>query len=136
MPIFAVHDHNVICAALTNNKMIDGVAIEYLLLQAANTLYLYIKLRRSRDCFFPSSFKFIGHATRNDIVDDSLMAFNVAKIASSVRTVTKSSTISLRVAGCLVCLVTRLRYYTMPHCQDNESVHRKEQLATRINMIP
>ena len=46
-----------------------------------------------------------GHATRNDIVDDivdfssSTMAFNVAKIASSARSLTISLTKSLRVAG-------------------------------------
>ena len=46
-----------------------------------------------------------GHARRNVIVDDTIddssstMALNVAKIASSVRIVTKSSTISLRAAG-------------------------------------
>ena len=50
-----------------------------------------------------------GHATRNNIVDDivddivdfssSTMAFNVAKIASSARSLTISLTKSLRVAG-------------------------------------
>ena len=46
-----------------------------------------------------------GHATRNDIVEDivdvspSMMNFNVAKIASSASIVTKSSKISLHVAG-------------------------------------
>ena len=45
-----------------------------------------------------------GHATRYDIVDDivdfssSTMAFNVAKIASSARSLTVSLTNSLRVA--------------------------------------
>ncbi len=48
-----------------------------------------------------------GPATRNDIVDDivdfssSTMAFNVAKIASSARSLTISLTKSLRVAGSL-----------------------------------
>ena len=46
-----------------------------------------------------------GHATRNDIVDDivdfssSTMVFNVAKIATSARSLTISLTKSLRVAG-------------------------------------
>ena len=46
-----------------------------------------------------------GHATRSDIVDDIVdvspltMAFNVAKIASSARSLTISLTKSLRVAG-------------------------------------
>ena len=46
-----------------------------------------------------------GHATSNDIVEDivdvssSMMVFNVANIASSASIVTKSLTISLRVAG-------------------------------------
>ena len=46
-----------------------------------------------------------GPATRNDIVDDivdfssSTIAFNVAKIASSARSLTISLTKSLRVAG-------------------------------------
>ena len=45
-----------------------------------------------------------GPATRNDIVDfsSSTMAFNVAKIASSARSLTISLTKSLRVAGPLV----------------------------------
>ena len=45
-----------------------------------------------------------GPATRNDIVDfsSSTMAFNVAKIASSARSLTISLTKSLRVAGHLV----------------------------------
>ena len=49
-----------------------------------------------------------GHATRNDIVDDivddslSTIDFNFAKIASSASIVTKSSTLSLRVAEPLV----------------------------------
>ena len=46
-----------------------------------------------------------GHVTRNGFVDDivdvssSTMAFNVAKIVSSARIVTKSPTTSLRMAG-------------------------------------
>ena len=50
---------------------------------------------------------FLGHATRNDIVDivddpSSTMDFNVAKIASARASSTKSLTISLRVAGPLL----------------------------------
>ena len=59
----------------------------------------------------------LGHATRNDIVDDivdvssSTMAFNVAKIASARSSLTISLTKSLRVAGpFIVTTAAQCRY--------------------------
>ena len=71
-------------------------------------------------------------STRNDIVDDSLstMAFNVAKIASSASIVTKSSMISLRVAGPLRIKLGTHRRGEIP---DSTSDRSKEIHWNRLN---